>query len=103
MQGSTTPGLGGDGYAARLTDVPLALLRAELERRSVSGSMLERSPAKEEDGDNADSDGDTCGSETRSGLSYNTPVHVGALFLILILSTLGEFGVYLPHSSEAKN
>jgi zinc transporter 1/2/3 len=53
-------------------DVPTALLRAELLRREDGGS--EQPPA--------------CGSGHVKG-SYNTPLHVGALILVLTLSTLG--------------
>ena len=54
-----------------LSNVPLELLRTELYRRQEDGS------AKPE-----------CGSAKKGG--YNTGVHVFALFLILILSTLGK-------------
>jgi hypothetical protein len=53
-------------------DIPTALLKAELLRRQDGGS--EQPPA--------------CGSRHVRG-SYNTPLHVGALILVLILSTLG--------------
>ncbi|KAL1960779.1 hypothetical protein VTO42DRAFT_6609 [Malbranchea cinnamomea] len=100
MQGSTTTRIPHDAGAASppsrqglaLADIPLALLRAELERRaalgsdsgSVGGALVERA---DDAGNGTDADdGSTCGSE-RVGGSYNTPVHVAALFLILILST----------------
>lgn len=56
-----------------ISDIPAAVLRAELVRRNEVGD--------------ADDEKATCGS-TRSG-AYNTPAHVMALFLILVLSTLG--------------
>lgn len=56
-----------------ISDIPAAILRAELARRNE---------VRDEDAEKA-----TCGS-TRSG-AYNTPAHVMALFLILVLSTLG--------------
>ena len=56
-----------------ISDIPAAILRAELARRNE---------VRDEDVGKA-----TCGS-TRSG-AYNTPAHVMALFLILVLSTLG--------------
>ncbi|OJJ88911.1 putative ZIP family zinc transporter [Aspergillus glaucus CBS 516.65] len=55
-----------------ISDIPAAILRAELARRNE---------VRDEDAEKA-----TCGS-TRSG-AYNTPAHVMALFLILVLSTL---------------
>ncbi|KAH0555856.1 hypothetical protein GP486_006196 [Trichoglossum hirsutum] len=57
-------------------DVPTALLRAELLRRENGGSeqQQQQQPA--------------CGSGHVKG-SYNTPLHVGALILVLTLSTLG--------------
>jgi hypothetical protein len=58
-----------------LHEIPLHALKSELDRRLDAGAPNEQ-------------DGSTCGSN-RVG-SYNTPVHVFALFLILILSTLGE-------------
>lgn len=59
-----------------LLDIPDSILRAELSRR----------------GENGDSDDKpSCGSSQRG--AYNTPVHVMALFLILVLSTLGMFSV----------
>lgn len=56
-----------------ISEIPAAILRAELSRRNE---------VRDEDVEKA-----TCGS-TRSG-AYNTPAHVMALFLILVLSTLG--------------
>lgn len=52
-------------------DIPTALLQSELARRQ-NGDLPER-PA--------------CGGKNKG--SYNTPVHVGALLLILTLSTIG--------------
>ncbi|PWY72543.1 Zinc/iron permease [Aspergillus sclerotioniger CBS 115572] len=52
--------------------VPDAILRAELSRRSST--------------QRSNDDTTTCGSRERG--AYNTPVHVFALFLILVLSTL---------------
>ncbi|OJD16139.1 hypothetical protein AJ78_03667 [Emergomyces pasteurianus Ep9510] len=77
---------GGDGRGIpaggpSLTDIPLAILRAELERRGYVGSRAGDGVA-----DDNTSDGSTCGSGVRTG-SYNTPLHVAALVLILILST----------------
>jgi len=59
-----------------LSDIPLAILRAELVRR-----------AEVEDVDADGINRSTCGS-TKQG-SYNTPLHVVAVFLILGLSTFG--------------
>lgn len=59
-----------------ISNVSIAALRAELVRRS--------------EGQDADEEKSTCGS-TRRG-AYNTPVHVMALFLILVLSTIGTVG-----------
>lgn len=57
-----------------IADIPIGALQAELIRR--------------QDGQDAGEDQKpSCGS-TRSG-TYNTPIHVMALFLILVLSTLG--------------
>ncbi|KKZ65339.1 hypothetical protein EMCG_08855 [[Emmonsia] crescens] len=64
-----------------LTDIPLAILRAELERRGYVGSRGDDGIADENT-----PDGSTCGSGVRTG-SYNTPLHVAALVLILVLST----------------
>ncbi|KAL4927930.1 putative ZIP family zinc transporter [Aspergillus undulatus] len=57
---------------ATLSGIPEALLRAELSRRNVYRDSDNAKPA--------------CGS-VRQG-AYNTPLHVMALFLILVLSTL---------------
>jgi hypothetical protein len=79
-----------DVAGSSLTDIPLALLRAELERRTAAegqgggGGLVGRAA------DDNGSDGAKCGSSLPGGSSYNTPAHVAALFLILILSTLGE-------------
>lgn len=56
-----------------IADFPLSLLRAELRRRQDEDSSTPQKPS--------------CGSNTRVR-SYNTPLHVFALFLILIVSTL---------------
>ena len=53
-----------------ISDIPDALLKAELRRR-----------------DGTSDDTPACGSKARG--AYNTPLHVMALFLILVLSTLG--------------
>ncbi|OJD20122.1 hypothetical protein ACJ73_08546 [Blastomyces percursus] len=66
-----------------LTDIPLAILRAELERRGYVGID---SRAGDDRADGNAPDGSTCGSGERIG-SYNTPLHVAALVLILVLST----------------
>ncbi|KLJ06938.1 hypothetical protein EMPG_17546 [Blastomyces silverae] len=66
-----------------LTDIPLAILRAELERRGYVGID---SRAGDGSADGNAPDGSTCGSGERTG-SYNTPLHVAALVLILVLST----------------
>jgi hypothetical protein len=55
------------------TDIPTALLQAELAKRQDATA-----PPKP-----------VCGSKSLG--SYNTPIHVGALILILVLSTLGMF------------
>ena len=65
-----------DGFTSLLQDIPLHALKSELARRVES-----RASGGEEDGS-------TCGSE-KAGY-YNTPAHVFALLLILILSTLGK-------------
>ncbi|OAX79864.1 hypothetical protein ACJ72_05814 [Emergomyces africanus] len=79
---------GGDGRrrgiaagGPSLTDIPFAILKAELERRGYVGSRAGDGVADENT-----SDGSTCGSGVRTG-SYNTPLHVAALILILVLST----------------
>jgi hypothetical protein len=79
-----------DAAESSLTNIPLALLRAELERRTAAqgeagGGLVGRAAD-----DNNGSGGAKCGSSLPGGSSYNTPAHVAALFLILILSTLGE-------------
>lgn len=61
---------------------PDSLLRAELQRRN--GNFIRAS-----DND----DGSSCGSGQRG--TYNTPLHVMALFLILILSTFGTYHLLL--------
>jgi hypothetical protein len=53
-----------------ISEIPDAVLKAELLRRDVSSD-----------------DTPACGSKSRG--SYNTPLHVMALFLIFVLSTLG--------------
>ncbi|PYI06275.1 Zinc/iron permease [Aspergillus sclerotiicarbonarius CBS 121057] len=55
-----------------ISNVPDAILRAELSRRSNTQRSSD--------------DTTTCGSRERG--AYNTPIHVFALFLILVLSTL---------------
>ncbi|OJJ71520.1 hypothetical protein ASPBRDRAFT_125906 [Aspergillus brasiliensis CBS 101740] len=55
-----------------ISDVPESVLRAELSRRSYARA--------------SNDDTSTCGSRERG--AYNTPIHVFALFLILVLSTL---------------
>lgn len=55
-----------------LLEIPNAVLKAELARRGENGEADEKPE---------------CGSK-RQG-AYNTPIHVMALFLILVLSTLG--------------
>ncbi|KAL2869928.1 putative ZIP family zinc transporter [Aspergillus lucknowensis] len=55
-----------------LSGIPDALLRMELHGRNVYGDSADAKP--------------TCGSNKRG--VYNTPIHVIALFLILVLSTL---------------
>ncbi|OOF96236.1 hypothetical protein ASPCADRAFT_514570 [Aspergillus carbonarius ITEM 5010] len=55
-----------------ISNVPDAILRAELSRRSST--------------QRSNDDTTTCGSRERG--AYNTPIHVFALFLILVLSTL---------------
>ena len=80
--------IAGSAPSAALTDIPLALLRAELERRSETGLGLVGRAGNATDGADVPGDGSTCGSERPVG-SYNMAVHVGALFLILFLSTFG--------------
>ncbi|PGG98569.1 hypothetical protein AJ79_08822 [Helicocarpus griseus UAMH5409] len=77
-------GGGGDGGnvgGPSLTDIPIAILRAELERRGYVGT-------RDDDGskDGVPADGSQCGSGMKTG-EYNTPLHVAALILILLLST----------------
>ena len=86
QEGATISGPAALG--AGLTDIPLALLRAELERRSGTESGLLGRADNATDGVDGPGDGSTCGSERPVG-SYNMAVHVGALFLILFLSTFG--------------
>lgn len=72
-----------------ISDIPIAALQAELvRRRDGQDASEEEQPS--------------CGS-TRSG-AYNTPVHVMALFLILVLSTLGmgSKSLFLPGSGKKK-
>ncbi|EED16003.1 ZIP family zinc transporter, putative [Talaromyces stipitatus ATCC 10500] len=64
----------GDSFSSLLQDIPIQALKSELARRIDS-----RAPGGQ-------ADGSTCGSD-KAGY-YNTPAHVFALFLILILSTL---------------
>lgn len=63
-----------------ISEIPDALLRAELLRR-----------------DGASDDTPACGSKQRG--AYNTPLHVMALFLILGLSTFGMHWLLLHPSS----
>ncbi|GES56943.1 zinc/iron permease [Aspergillus terreus] len=56
--------------ATLISDIPYAVLRAELDRRNERRDVDEDKP--------------TCGSKDRG--AYNTPIHVMALFLILILT-----------------
>lgn len=65
--------------AASWSDIPTSALRAELLRRQT-----------------ADHDRPTCG---RAGATsdYNMPLHVFALVLILVLSTLGKSRSYISH------
>lgn len=67
-----------DGLSSLLRDIPIQALKSELARRTESSGGEE--------------DGSTCGSD-KAGY-YNTPAHVFALFLILILSTLGKYYQY---------
>lgn len=60
-----------------LADLPITLLRAELARRT-GNEVVAR----------GNDDGSTCGTVKQG--SYNTSLHVLALFLILGLSTLGR-------------
>ena len=79
------------------TDIPLTLLRAELARREelvqadarigadiALGTAAAPAAAPTE----TQTQNPACGSQGLRG-SYNTTLHVLALFLILILSTLG--------------
>lgn len=58
------------GQPATWNDIPTSLLQAELNRRQIG------------------TDRPACGTRGATQ-AYNTPLHVFALFLILILSTLG--------------
>ncbi|KAK2759077.1 hypothetical protein FQN54_003176 [Arachnomyces sp. PD_36] len=64
---------------ASLSDVPISLLRSELSRREKDGGTG--------DGEQQDDSGSTCGGNMKKG-GYNTSLHVAALVLILVLSTL---------------
>jgi hypothetical protein len=66
------------GNNPSLADIPIAILKDELQRR---GHVVRA------DG-NRDGNVTNCGSSGRGG-SYNTPLHIAALVLILALSTLG--------------
>lgn len=70
-------------HASSLADVPIALLRAELERRTLGTQTQGVAPSPAQT-----STRPACGSTIKSG-SYNMPMHVAALFIILIFSTLG--------------
>ncbi|KAI1917155.1 hypothetical protein LOZ61_000672 [Ophidiomyces ophidiicola] len=63
-----------------LADVPLSLLQTELNRRSFDVRPHGATPRDT-------TTRPACGSTTRSG-SYNTPIHVFAVFLIFTVSTL---------------
>lgn len=66
--------------ASSLSEVPVAILKRELARREEEHGG---------DGDETpDESGSTCGGNIKKG-GYNTSLHVAALVLILILSTLG--------------
>ena len=68
MRGRGVEGFDSEPYT--LAEIPVTFLRAELERRQD------------------DFQKPSCGSRSSRG-SYNTPLHVFALFLILVLSTIG--------------
>lgn len=70
-------------FASSLTDVPIAILRSELARREEGEGGDGGDDAPEESGS-------TCGGNMKKG-GYNTSLHVAALVLILVLSTLGMF------------
>lgn len=77
MQNAQTLDVGGkslDFALDALSQLPESLLQAELKRRN--GKFVRASDTD---------DGSTCGSGQRG--AYNTPLHVMALFLILVLST----------------
>ncbi|KAJ5744110.1 ZIP family zinc transporter [Penicillium manginii] len=77
MQNAQVLGAGGkslDFALDTLSQIPESLLQAELKRRN--GNFVRASDTD---------DGSTCGSGQRG--AYNTPLHVMALFLILVLST----------------
>lgn len=67
--------------AASWSDIPTSALRAELLRRQT-----------------ADHDRPTCGRAGNTN-DYNMPLHVFALVLILVLSTLGQSRHGIPHCS----
>lgn len=77
-------------------DIPSTILRAELARRDQSVQINAGSGAEViDDVSGAEAtatatEAPACGSRGSRG-SYNTTLHVLALFLILILSTLGMF------------
>ena len=76
-------------------DIPLALLRAELVRREEqahekSGTGTDMATSTAAAAAETKTETPACGSQGLRG-SYNTTLHVLALFLILVLSTLGMF------------
>lgn len=72
-------------YMSSLRDIPLSLLQAELQRRAFG--PLDSRADDTKNGSSSENTRPECGSTMKTG-SYNTPVHVAALFLILVLSTL---------------
>ena len=65
-----------------IASIPDTLLRAEIARRTSNDSAA------------------TCGSKERG--AYNTPIHVLALFLILVLSTLGMSYLLVQYSPNPR-
>ncbi|KAI5285327.1 hypothetical protein KEM55_000705, partial [Ascosphaera atra] len=72
--------------SSSVSDVPAAVLRAELERRGYGLTL------RDDAGDGSDG-GSSCGS-IKTG-TYNMTLHVLALFLILAISTLGDLRIPL--------
>ena len=64
-----------------LRSFPSQLIYAELQRRDEEAAKP------------------VCGSSGRRG-SYNTPLHVAALFIILILSTFGRMSLFTHPESD---